>query len=341
MPSVMSVQGPLTREALGLTLPHEHLFVDLRCYCPAESTDVLQRELFRKPVSHISRDLVANHPWDFRDNPVLDDPDSAGEEARSFANLDGKTIVDMSCSRGMGRNPQGLRAVAEQTGVNVIMSSGRYTLPALTDQERRMSVADIADSVYDEFVNGVEGGIRPGMLKAGFVDTIDKAPEIRSLQAVGRIQSKVGCALAVHPYIWHPDSHIILDILEEEGCDLRRVILCHQDFLGKRTDYLNSLCKRGAYIEFDTFGSGWINDRMWQQADDVKIGYLRKQIEMGNQEHLLISGDMCLKFMFSKWGGLGLINIPKLVIPAMRTLGFSEGMIHMITVENPARILCH
>lgn len=263
MALVMSVSGILAEDELGLTLPHEHLFVDLRCYCPSEPQDAVQRDYYRQLVTLQNRSKVVNQPWEYRDNPFLDDLDSTLGEVFAFSALGGKTIADLSCSPAMGRNPQKLRLVAERTGVNIIMSAGRYTFTSLTESEKSLSLADIEVSILDEFSSGVEGGIYPGMLKAGFVNTIDKEPEIRTLRAVGRAQAKVGCALAVHPHIWQPDSHRILDILEEEGCDLRRVILCHQDFLGDHTDYLDSLCKRGAYIEFDTFGCGWINDPMW------------------------------------------------------------------------------
>jgi len=341
MPSVMGVAGALEADQLGLTLPHEHLFVDLRCYCPPEPQDAALKVHYRQPVTLQNRSEVAIHPWEYRDNPVLDDLVSSMDEVLAFKSLGGKTVADLSCSPAMGRDPQGLQQVAERTGVNIIMSAGRYTYPSLNEREKKLSVADIETLILNEFISGVQGGIYPGMLKAGFVTTIDKEPEIRTLRAVGRVQAKVGCALAVHPHIWQPDSHHILDILEDEDCDLRRVILCHQDFLGNRTAYLDSLCKRGAYIEFDTFGCGWINDPMWQLGDAEKIGFLRQQVDLGNQQHLLISGDMCLKLMLSKWGGTGYVNIPKFVIPAMKEAGFTTELIRLITIENPARVFCH
>ncbi len=341
MASVMSVRGAVPDATLGFTLPHEHLFVDLRCYCPSEFRDEEHRKAFYQPVSLSNRDQVIQNPWGFGDNPLLDDIESAINEVRAFAELGGKTIADLSCSHAINRNPRGLFQVCERTGVNIIMSAGRYTLPSMTESEKKMGATDIEMNLLDEFSNGLEGGIRPGMLKAAFVDGIDKEPEIRTLRAVGRAQAKIGCALAVHPHIWEPDSHQILDILEEEGCDLSRVILCHQDFLGNYPEYLVSLCKRGAYIEFDTFGSGWINDLMWQQPDQEKITFLKILVELGCQSHILISGDMCLKIMLSKWGGAGYRNIPNLVIPAMRTAGFSNDLIRLITVENPARVFCH
>lgn len=341
MPSVMSVRGEVSDAALGFTLPHEHLFVDLRCYCPTEIPDEAKRSAFHQPVSQDNRDLVIQNPWGYEDNPILDDLESAVSEADVFAELGGRTIADLSCSPAINRHPLGLMHVAIQTGVNIIMSAGRYALPSLSESDRERSVEAIEAGIMDEFSDGVEGGVRPGLLKAAFVDHIDKEPEIRTLRAVGRAQAKIGCALAVHPHIWEPDSHRILDILEDEGCDLRRVILCHQDFLGNCSPYLASLCKRGAYVEFDTFGSGWINDRMWQQTDLEKIAFLKKIIDLGQSSHLLISGDMCLKIMLSKWGGNGYRHIPESAVPAMREAGLSNELVHLITVENPAQVLCH
>jgi predicted metal-dependent phosphotriesterase family hydrolase len=40
--SVMTVSGPLAKEALGVTLPHEHFFIDIRWAC-ATSTEEIGR----------------------------------------------------------------------------------------------------------------------------------------------------------------------------------------------------------------------------------------------------------------------------------------------------------
>jgi len=340
MPSVMCVRGVVAESNLGLVLPHEHLFVDLSCYCPAEPQDSEERFLYDQRVCWGNRGRVVDNPWGIVDNTRLDSLESALEEAGLFATLGGKTIADLSPCPAMGRNPSGLLRVSEGTGVNVIMSAGRYTLPSMTEEDRRLSVADLELLFLGEFINGVDG-IRPGLLKTGFVSKIDDEAEVRSLRAVARVQAKVGCAVSVHPYIWEPRSHRILDIMEEEGCDLRRVILCHQDYLGSNGGYLDSLIKRGAYVEFDTFGSGWINDPMWQQTDQEKIGFLVKQVGYRNTEHLLVSGDMCLKIMFPRWGGAGYAHIPQRVVPAMKAAGLGDDMVCAITVENPARVLSH
>jgi len=340
MPSVMCVTGTVADTDLGLVLPHEHLFVDLSCYCPPEPEDTEGRAFYHQSVSRANRGQVVNDPWGIVDNTRLDSLESAVHEVGVFAGLGGKTISDLSPCPAMGRNPVGLLRVSEATGVQVIMSAGRYVLPSMTEEDKRLGLEGLEGHLLAEFVNGVDG-IRPGLLKTGFVSKINDEAEVRSLRAVARVQAKVGCAVAVHPYIWEPMSHKILDIMEDEGCDLRRVILCHQDFLGSSGDYLDSLIRRGAYVEFDTFGSGWLNDPMWKQSDREKIGFLVQQVERGNTEHLLISGDMCLKIMFSRWGGAGYAHIPERVIPSMKLAGLGDDMIRAITTENAVRVLCH
>ena len=342
MASVMGVKGPISEAQLGFTLPHEHLFTDLNCYWSGEPSDETAREHLSQPVTLALRSEVMQSPWAFKDNTVLESLSNAIYETDAFVRAGGKTIVDLSPYSRMGRNPTGLLTVANETAANVIMSVGRYSAPSMDEADRQKNVADLVREFTHEFIYGTgDTEIYPGLLKVGFVDKINKEPEIRSLRAAGRVQAKVGCALSVHPHIWEPDSHLILDILEEEGCDLRKVILCHQDYLGERTEYLNSLVKRGAYIEFDTFGSGLINDRMWQLTESQKIQNVRRQIDLGNEQHLLISGDMCLKIMLTRWGGTGLINIPRVTLPQMRAAGISEELIQMLVIENPKRVFCH
>lgn len=341
MKSIMSVRGELSDTELGLTLPHEHLFTDLSCYW--DKSDFLNDRLhFSQPVTPQNRSEVQQKPWSFKDNIVLNDLRCAITEASEFMTAGGKTIVDASPCLGMGRNPQGLMSVSESTGVNIIMSCGRYSEPSMSDQEKQIDIEELAVRFLQEFRDGVEeSGIKPGLLKVGFVDKVDKPSEIHSLRAAGKTQHIVGCALSIHPHIWQPDSHLILDILAEEKCDLHKVILCHQDYLRNEQEYLDSLVKRGCYIEFDTFGSGQIKDRMWQLDENKKYENLVDQIKRGNTDHLLISGDMCMKIMLTCGGGFGLKNIPMNVLPALTTLDIDLDTINRITVENPKQVLCH
>ncbi len=346
MSSIQTVLGEIDQNAMGTTLPHEHLFVDLSCYWTGKESDPDKRALYSQPVTLQNRPEVIYNPWQFYDNTILDDMDSAVNEVRNFMDYGGKTIIDVTPSLGMGRNPQAIRQVSRDTGANIIMASGRYSGPSLTDEEKAHSVDVIEKMILREFENGVgDTGIKPGVLKVGFEAKLDKEWELNSLRAAARAQNKIGCALVVHPNIWDCESHIILDIIEAEGGDIRKTVLCHMDFTGGQSDYHDSLAKRGAFIEFDTFGcecvTGQRDWNLWYATDGQKIAWVLEQIQRRNLAHILLSGDMCQKLFFTKWGGWGYAHIPQHILPRMRSLGISEETIQILVVDNPQKAFCY
>lgn len=346
MATVQSVLGPIKDSELGLTLPHEHIFLDLSYYWSGEPKEMAKRAFYAQKMSLEVRAEAIYNPWAFKDNTVLDDFDSAAYELNAFKSFGGKTIVDVTAYACMGRDPVALKNVSGLTGVNVIMSSGRYSEPSMDEEELKMSIEDIEKRILDEFKNGVGNtGIKPGLLKVGFQGAMDKESEIRSLRAAARAQKKIGCALNVHTNIWEPEANKFLDIIEEEGGNLNRIILSHMDFTGDNFEYHDSLAKRGAYIEYDTFGCECVADpldtNVWFKADAQKIGYAKKQIENGHVERILLSGDMCLKLFHTKWGGWGYAHIPKHIFPRMRGVGITPEQIDMMSIENPKRVFCY
>ena len=82
------MSGPVAADRLGVTLPHEHVFIDL------------MRE--------------------YRGNGLLHDEALAAVELGAFKTAGGSTIVDCT-SEGLGRDPLALRRVAQATTVNIVM----------------------------------------------------------------------------------------------------------------------------------------------------------------------------------------------------------------------------
>jgi phosphotriesterase-related protein len=120
---VMTVRGPVRGDALGLTLPHEHLFLDL----------------FR-----ITR---------VRDG-LLNDETLAIQEAARFKAAGGATLVEVT-NHGLRRNPAAMRRVAEATGLHVVMGSGWYREPYYDhDYIARRTTADLAADFVAEIEKG-------------------------------------------------------------------------------------------------------------------------------------------------------------------------------------------
>jgi len=344
---IQTVLGEIKDTEMGLTLPHEHIFVDLSYYWTGPPREMAKRAFFAQIMSLELHAEAVYNPWAFEDNTVLDDEESALFELNAFKSYGGRTVVDVTPSAGMGRDPEAIRKASALSGVHIVMSAGRYSEPSMTDDERAMEIDDIVKMILDEFSNGAGySGIKPGLLKVGFMGALDRdKSEMRSLRAAARAQKKIGCALNVHSNVWEPEALKFLDIIEEEGGDPRRVIFSHMDFTGEHTEYHDALAKRGAYIEYDTFGcecvADFLDSSVWFRSDGEKISYVQKQIKLGNLKNILISGDMCLKIFHTKWGGYGYAHLPKHIFPRMMLSGITAEEIHTMSVENPRRVFAY
>ena len=120
--TVMTVLGPIDGEQLGVTLMHEHLLIDVS-YKWQQPTEVTLRALAEQPITLSNLGYLRRNIGAVRANFRLDDVESAAAEARAFKREGGGTIVDVS-PNGIGRDPRGLRAIAMQSGVNVVTCTG-------------------------------------------------------------------------------------------------------------------------------------------------------------------------------------------------------------------------
>ena len=121
---VQTVLGLIEPEELGITLPHEHLLLDVSFYF-VEPEIVRERELAYAPVSMENLSWIKFNRLSNLDDLKLEDEETAIDEALLFKEAGGKTIVELT-NIGMGRNPNGLSHISKMTGLNIIMGSGYY-----------------------------------------------------------------------------------------------------------------------------------------------------------------------------------------------------------------------
>ena len=69
------------------------------------------------------------------------------------------------------------------------------------------------------------------------------------------------------------------------------------------------------------------------------MGFIKRIADAGYSEKIVIGQDICTKHRLTKYGGHGYGHILENIVPKMRRKGFSEELIHAITVGNPASIL--
>src|SRR5262249_13081474 len=115
---VMTVLGPRAAADLGVTLTHEHCFIDTSVwFSPPEEAS--QRVHIDSPVTMALLSDLRRRPFSTtRDNMILSDEAQILGELLRYRDRGGRTLVDVT-PMGMGRDPAALQRLAIASGLNV------------------------------------------------------------------------------------------------------------------------------------------------------------------------------------------------------------------------------
>lgn len=340
---VQTVLGPIRPEELGVTLPHEHLISDGRCWFlePKAATD---KGMAYEPVKLENLWWVRYRVWENLDDLLSLDEHEAIDEVMRFKVAGGRSVVELS-SIGFGRDPQALARISRATGLNIIMGSGYYLEVSLGDRLKAKSEAEITDEIVRDISDGVGStGIRAGIIGEIGCSFDITSDEHKSLRAAARVQVITGAPLNVHCSRGEEGALQILDALETVGADVNRTVIDHLDSGVWDHEKAFEVARHGCFIEYDVFGrEGYYpirNGRVVDRPNDAKrINQIMELIEGGYLKQLLISQDIWQKVQKVRYGGWGYAHILRNVVPVMRAKGMSQQEVDTILIENPKRLL--
>lgn len=336
---VMTVDGPIASSQLGHTLMHEHLQNDCRCWwnppLEPERQHLAEAEIDLRILSELRQDPFVN-----KHNIALDDVDLAICEVAQFAAVGGRSIIDPTC-RGIGRDPVKLRRIAAESGVQVVMGAGYYLASSMPSTVAGLSADDIADEIVDEALTGVDGtDAMIGLIGEIGVSSEFTAEEEKSLRGAARAQVRTGLPLMVHLPGWFRLAHKVLDVVEEEGADLRHTVLCHMNPSHMDPVYQATLAQRGAFLEFDMIGMDYFYADQGVQcpSDDEVARAIMGLIEHGFLDRLLLSQDVFIKMMLTRYGGNGYAFVTRHFLPRLLRHGIDPAALDTLMVTNPRRV---
>jgi phosphotriesterase-related protein len=336
---VMTVLGPIPAADMGVTLMHEHLLNDCRCWWH-KPTEPSRQRLACDPVHPGILGELRMDPFVNIDNCRLDDERLAVAELAPAAALGGRTVVDPTCN-GIGRDPRALARISAASGLNVVMGGGYYLQASHPERLARMGAGDIADEIVREALDGVDGsGVRIGLIGEIGVSGGFTAQEERSLRGAAQAQARTGLPLMVHLPGWYRHAHRVLDAVAEEGGAIRHTVLCHMNPSGRDVAYQTSLAERGAFLEFDMIGMDyWYADQQVQcPSDDDNAQAIAGLIGRGFLRNLLLSQDVFLKMMLTRYGGFGYAYVQRHFLPRLRRYGVAEAALTQLMIGNPRRV---
>lgn len=336
----MTVLGPIAPQDLGVTLMHEHLLIDLTCIWHPARFDWQEPLIDLSPTLHNRGDLSLD-PYVSRPNLRLDSVEDAVEELAPYRQAGGGSVVDLTV-QGIDPRPEALAAIARSAGINVVMGCGYYVRRAHPPALAGLDETALAEHLIEEIAEGVgDTAIRPGII--GEIGTSSPIHEVEGkvLRAAVRAQRVTGLAINVHVSIFAREAIRVLDVLERAGADLTRVVISHLDEMLDPI-YHRAVLRRGAYVEFDTFGSEfYFGEEVREPSDAERIDALLGLLHEGWADQLLLSQDVCTKIQLRRYGGHGYSHILRTIVPRLTCRGVDDDTIRALLIENPMRVLSH
>lgn len=298
MKQLMTTLGPFGKDQLGLILPHEHVFVDLRTpdqpgYAEANPAEVVA--------------LMA--------------PEIEAIKAQGVTAL-------VECSTGgVGRRADLDLAVSRATGFPIVVPTGNYREPWIPDWVREASEAELERWMLRELTEGIENtGVVAGWIKLSAGDDGITPLETRILRAAARAAAATGAVIGSHTI----RGRVVmdqLDIIEGEGYRADRFISIHTqaepDF-----ELHKAVAQRGAWIEYDHVG---------REPDAEVVPLIGRAIEAGLAKQLLLSHDRGWFDPALPGGGTPqpYTHLVASLLPALRHAGVEQSTIVRMTEINP------
>jgi phosphotriesterase-related protein len=239
----------------------------------------------------------------------------------------------------IGRSPSALRALAEQSDLQIFMGSGRYVESARTGEALR-DPGFYRDEIIRDLLEGVDG-VRAAVIGEIGTSTPITNLEEATLRGATQAQRETGAPLLIHVDLWNPSAHEALDIVEQERGDLSRTVVCHLDcsLLVREIDYHLGVLQRGAYLAFDTWGDELRYAENQQPTDTKRLDTVLALVDRGFGDRLLHSHDICTKTQLRRFGGPGYAHIPNRLFPSLHARGLSLPDVDTLFVAPARRLL--
>jgi phosphotriesterase-related protein len=301
MAVLITTLGRKTADEIGMILPHEHVFVDLRTwdqpgYAEGRAEDVIS--------------LMA---------PELDKARNAGVTA----------LVECT-PMGVGRRADILQAVSTAVRFPLVVPTGVYREPWILPWMHEASEDRLCDWMLDELKGEIEGtGVQAGFIKLSAGDDGITATEQKVLRAAARAGLETNAVIGSHTM----RGRVVrdqLDIIEQVGYAAQRFIWIHSQ---NEPDFdLNlEMARRGAWISYDGIGNS--------KGDAFYIDRIQKMVEAGFGGQMMLSHDRGWYDPAKPGGGTPkpFTYISETFLPKLRDAGMSTEIIDTLTRANPFR----
>ncbi|MBS4536725.1 phosphotriesterase-related protein [Clostridium sp. D2Q-14] len=291
----------MNREDLGKTYIHEHLSIDL---------------------SSQKKDL----------DTKFDDIESLLEEMKNINGKGINTIVEVT-NRGMGRNVDVMKRITQETGLNIIASTGFYKEPFLPDYVYEMEEKELSKLLIKDILEGIDGtDVKAHVIgEIGTSNDIMTPMENKVFKVAARTHLETGIPISTHTTLGTYALEQI-EFMKKYNVDLTKLVIGHLD-LNCDLDYHLRVADNGCYLAFDTIG------KLNYQSDEKRAKHINELINRGHINQIVLSQDITRKSHLNVNGGIGYSHLLDKFIPKLIEIGIDEKQIEIMMKENPKRLL--
>ncbi|MCT4477272.1 MULTISPECIES: phosphotriesterase [Peribacillus] len=281
----------------GITLMHEHTTIDLS---EVKNTEDCQLDVFSETL----------------------------KEYKKLYEKGVRNIVDVTVF-GMGRNIPFVQKIAEESGINIIYSTGFYQEEFYPIQVFRETREQLVERMVNEINHGIKGtGVKAEIIgEIGTSYNVWTDTEKKVFEAVVIAHQETKKPITTHTSIGTL-GHEQVDFFKKHNVDLNRVVIGHVDLTGD-ADYILKMLKDGVYVEFDTVG------KESYMPDRTRAEILKKIQDAGYIDHVFLSMDITRKSHLEYKGGLGYNFLLDSFIPLLTSHGLTDDSIEKMLVTNP------
>jgi phosphotriesterase-related protein len=303
--TIQTVTGPISADALGVTLMHEHVLVDFVGAADVSRSRYDADAVFRRALPYL----------------------------KVVQSLGCATFVECT-PPFLGRDVQLLKRLSEASGLRIISNTGFYGaakdkhVPPFAYKE---TAEQLAGRWIDEAVTGIEDtGIKPGFMKIGVDDAPLSEIDIKLVKAAAITHRATGLTIASHTGSGAAAIEQ-LDILDAAGVNPAGFIWVHAQ--SERDAVLHvRAARRGAWVEFDGVSPASI-DRHVEVVAHMKSERLLDRV--------LVSHDAGWYRVGEPNGGSfrPFTTVFTAFVPALKAKGLTDADVRQLLVDNPRRAL--
>lgn len=300
MPYLMTTLGKKSKDDLGMILPHEHLFVDLRTYEADGFGEADEANVVAKMAPEV-------------------------EKAKAL----GVTALVECSPVGVARRADMDKAVSVTTDIPVLVPTGLYREPWIPPWAHEASQDEITEWMLKELNGEIEeSGVQASWIKLSAGDDGLTEAETKILRAGAHAGKATNAIIGSHTIRGRVVRNQ-LDILEAEGYTASRFIWIHTQ-ADLNFDLHLEMAGRGCWIEYDAIGNANA------PSDETIIEYLKKLIDAGYEKQIMLSHDRGWYDAGNPdFEPMPFTYISETFIPKLRDAGFDEDTIIQLTHINP------